>query len=123
MPGNQESRHQNVQQGHGQQELPTEAHQLVIAEARQCSTHPDIKKHEAKKLSEVFYLVKFIPNNNKSKVYVNYDKFKNFYPEICIENFPSYDSQTEKTSQKSEIYRIFSSNNENNNGSLLPPKC
>ena len=43
------SRHQNVGHRQGQQNLPAECHQLVIAEARQRAAHPDVQKHERKR--------------------------------------------------------------------------
>src|ERR1700724_1943161 len=36
----------DVRDGEGQQKLPAEAHQLVIAEARRCAAHPDVQKDE-----------------------------------------------------------------------------
>src|SRR3954451_25074189 len=40
-PGDQETGHQQIEHGHREKALPGEVHQLVVAEARHRSAHPD----------------------------------------------------------------------------------
>src|ERR1039457_257076 len=47
---NQKAGYQQVQHGHREQELPREAHQLVVAEARQRAADPDKCEKDAARL-------------------------------------------------------------------------
>src|SRR5215472_696640 len=40
-PGHQQAGHQQIQHGYREHEFPREAHQLVVAEPRQCPADPD----------------------------------------------------------------------------------
>src|SRR5215472_13592229 len=45
-----QSRRQDIENGDGQKELPAEVHQLVIAEARKRTAHPDVEQEKTKNL-------------------------------------------------------------------------
>src|ERR1035438_10296713 len=50
--GHQQARHQEIHDGHREQESPGEPHQLVIAEARQRAADPDEEKNEQPRLGQ-----------------------------------------------------------------------
>src|SRR5205085_1338927 len=49
-PDDEEGGHEGVERGHGQQDLPPEPHQLVVAEARLRRAQPDEERDEREQL-------------------------------------------------------------------------